>query len=44
MHVKSIFLFVETVKVNNYDTVFIFLRENSFMYSNNEYEKYDRLK
>ena len=38
------FYFGEAVKVNNYDTVFIFSRKNSLMYSNNEYKKYDRLK
>ena len=30
------FDFDETVIINNYDTVFNFLREKSLMYSNNE--------
>ena len=30
------FDFGETVKVNNYDNVFIYLKETSLMYSNNE--------
>ena len=36
MHVNLSFNFGETVKVNNYDTVFISLKEKSLMYSNNE--------